>query len=365
MTSNSNINKRLVLLLIFISSLNSNVNSQGVHSGGSNSSELNDKIFSIVPVPYINYSRTLEFAVFDITMAMYKLNPADTISPASITGLLGVYTTNDTWFGMFFQRFYLRQDNWRITAAGGFGSINFKFYLDAPLSGFINYNTQANFLFGEVQRRVFKNLYAGINYTFTKFDTRFDTELPINPDETSLHGIGIKLAFDDRDDVYYPRKGNFTEADFISYPEVLKNDFVSNKIEVKHNMYFSIREDSDVLAGRLYGGIGIGDLSFEQQFIVGRQDIRGYTQGAYRGDQLLAIQGEYRWNFHDKLSAVGFAGIATVFDSINEDDNGLLLPGIGTGIRYNIFPKYHMNAGIDIAAGKDDWGIYFKVGEAF
>ena len=353
-----------ILLLVLIIN-NTSSSAQGLGGSAKGSGDLGEENFSFVPVPYINYSRTLEFAIGAIPMAMYKLNPEDTVSPASITGLLGVYTTNDSWFGMFFQRFYLQQDNWRITAAGGLGTVNFKFYLDAPLSGFINYNTQADFLFAEVQRRVYKKLYAGINYTYTKFDTRFDTELPIDPDETSLHGLGLKLAFDDRDDVYYPRSGILTEADLITYPEFFENDFVSNKIEVKHNMYFSMREDTDVLAGRLYGGIGIGDLSFEQQFIVGRQDIRGYTQGAYRGDQLIALQGEYRWNFHDKLSAVGFAGLATVFDSINEDDNGILLPGIGSGIRYNIFPKYHMNAGIDVAFGKDDWGIYFKVGEAF
>ena len=65
------------------------------------------------------------------------------------------------------------------------------------------------------------------------------------------------------------------------------------------------------------------------------------------------------------MSAIGFFGLATVYGSINEADEGKILPGIGTGFRYNIFPKYHMNAGLDIAAGQDDWGIYFRVGEAF
>ena len=126
-----------------------------------------------------------------------------------------------------------------------------------------------------------------------------------------------------------------------------------------------MREDKDVIATWIYGGFGIGDLSFEQQFIVGRQDIRGYTQGKYRGDYLLAAQGEYRWNFNEKMSAAGFFGLATVYGSINESDEGVILPGIGTGFRYNVFPKYHMNIGFDVAAGKDDWGFYFRVGEAF
>jgi len=99
--------------------------------------------------------------------------------------------------------------------------------------------------------------------------------------------------------------------------------------------------------------------------MVGNNDIRGYTQGKYRGEQTVTLQGEYRWNPFEKIGFVGFAGVASIFSGINEKDNGKLLPGIGTGFRYNVFPKNHMNVGMDFAAGIDDWGIYFKIGEAF
>jgi len=99
---------------------------------------------------------------------------------------------------------------------------------------------------------------------------------------------------------------------------------VSNKIELDHNQYISTRDD-----------------------------------------YLLAAQGEYRWNFHEKMSAIGFFGLATIYGSINKRDNGKLLSGNGPGFRYNIFSKYYMNAGLDVAVEKDDWGIYFKVGIAF
>ena len=62
---------------------------------------------------------------------------------------------------------------------------------------------------------------------------------------------------------------------------------------------------------------------------------------------------------------VYFLNLTTVFEAINEDDNGKLLPGIGTGFRYTIVEEIKMNAGIDIAAGVDGWGFYFRIGEAF
>lgn len=354
------------LFLFFTFSMAISAYSQAIPSGGGGEgSDLGEKNFSFVPVPYINYSRSLGFAIGAIPMAMYKVNPEDTISPASITGVLGMYTTNETWFAMFFQRFYLQQDNWRLTAAGGLGSVNFQFYLDLPGAGYVDYNTQADFLFLEAQRRLVGKLYLGVHYTYTKFDTSLDLDTTVNLGVRNLHGLGIKLSFDRRDDVYYPRSGAISELDWTSYPKFIDNTFESNKIEIDRNQYFPVRENTDVIAARVYAGLGIGELAFEQQFIVGRQDIRGYTQGKYRGDYLVAAQGEYRWNFHKKMSAVGFFGLATVFGSINEEDDGVILPGIGTGIRYNIFPKYHMNVGMDIAAGKDDWGFYFRVGEAF
>ena len=143
------------------------------------------------------------------------------------------------------------------------------------------------------------------------------------------------------------------------------NEPRSNKIEFDFNHYLPVRQQTDVVAGRFYAGLGIGDLAFNQQFIVKAPDIRGYTQGAFRGENLLALQGEYRYNFHKRWGAVGFAGVATVFEAINDSDNGKLLPAIGTGIRFRAFPDNNFSVGIDVATGLDDWGIYFQIGEAF
>ena len=80
---------------------------------------------------------------------------------------------------------------------------------------------------------------------------------------------------------------------------------------------------------------------------------------------MISLQGEYRWNFHKRWGAVGFAGVASVFNAINESDNGKLLPAIGTGIRFRAFQETNMSVGLDVAAGIDDWGVYFQIGEAF
>jgi len=316
-----------------------------------------------MPIPYVGYDRSLGFSVGAVPMLMFNPVDKDTISNSSLIGGLASYSTTKTWFVIGFGMFYLNENKWRISAAGGLGTVNYQFYLDHPLGGWIPYESKANFAMVKVERRIYDKLYGGITYIFADVITNLDN-LPLT-DSLRLNGLGLNLSLDERSNPYYPRSGYYTTLKFNSFPEWFGNKTLSQKIEFDYNHYFPIRGDKDVVAARLYTGFGLGDVSFNQQLIVMSPDIRGYTQGAYRGDYLLALQGEYRWNFHKKWGAVGFAGVATVFEAINESDNGKLLPGIGTGIRFKAFEDTNFNVGLDIAAGIDDWGIYFQIGEAF
>ena len=335
---------------------------QGARSGGGAEGRMEEN-FKFVPVPYINYNRSIGLSLGVLPMAMFNPVPADTLSPSSIAGLLAMYSTNKTWFFMGFTKWFVHEDDWRFTGAGGVGSINFQFAVDYPLNTFIPYNTEADFAYIGAERRVISKLYLGLNYLYANLRTTTES-LPLEQD-AKLHGLGLSLAMDQRSNVYYPREGYLSDVAYRTFPEALGNDFVSQKVEIDHNHYFPLRSDHDVLAARAFVGLGIGDLSFNQQFIVGGTDIRGYSEGAYRGNYLLAAQAEYRWNFYGKWGAVGFFGLATVYESINEADDGKILPGGGIGLRFNVFPENHMNMGMDVALGREDWGLYFRIGEVF
>lgn len=334
-----------------------------IPSGGG--AERSDKNISFMPIPYVNYNRSLGFQIGFLPMVMYNLSKKDTISPSSISGGFGMYSGNKTWFAMQFNKLYFKEDRYRAILVGGTGDYNSQFFWDLPVfNDFIDYSTKMTFLKVELQRRVIPHLFVGLNYMYAKLITEID--LAENPEEeTNLNSFGAIVSYDRRDDVYYPHKGFLTNLLYSSFPEFLGNDFVSEKITVDFNQFFEMKNERDIVAVRFYGGAGIGELNFNQQFVVGNNDIRGYTQSKYRGDQIVSLQAEYRWNPFKKIGFVGFGGIASVFSGLNADDNGKILPGIGTGFRYNVFPKNHMNVGMDIAAGIDDWGIYFKIGEAF
>lgn len=339
------------------------VSAQGVGGGmGGESSRIEGKM-KFMPIPYVNYDRSLGFTVGAVPLLMFNPSEKDTISPSSIVGAVGTWSTNKTWFVMGFGMFFLDEDTWRITTAGGSGAVNFQFYLDNPIGGWIPYQSEVDFFMLKVERRIIESLYGGVSYIYADMITSIEG-LPIT-DSTTLHGIGLNMSLDKRNNPHYPRKGYKSDVKYNTFPEFMGNGFPTQKIELDHSHYFPVRLNKDVFAARAYAGLGIGDLNFNQQFVVMNKDIRGYTQGGYRGNYLLTLQGEYRWNFHQRWGAVGFAAVATVFKGINESDNGKLLPAIGTGIRFRAFPETNFSVGIDVAAGINDWGIYFQIGEVF
>lgn len=316
-------------------------------------------------MPYLNYNRTLEFMFGAIPMMMYKVNKADTISPKSLSGISAVYSTNKSYFIASFNKWYLKKDTWRAQLFFATGNQNAQFYVDdIDVPAFYDYGTKASMVNFILQRKVVKSLYAGLGYAYAHYDTNYEDN--IEPSSvTHSNGLQVNLMYDTRDAVYYPTKGDKIKLRWLNYPEWFGNDVTANKILSEYNTYFPMRHGTDVLAARFSGKFGLGNIAFEQQVTIGNEDIRGYSEGKYRGDGLMAIQGEYRYNFNKRMGLVGFAGVATIYGSDTESFNWGLYPGAGIGYRYRAFKTEKFNIGLDAAVGKGDWGLYFRIGEAF
>ena len=150
----------------------------------------------------------------------------------------------------------------------------------------------------------------------------------------------------------------------ISYLESLGSSSQYHKIETEFNKYFQINKES-VLMARLFGVVSVGDVPFSGENVVGRDDMRGYSNGKYRANQVYNIQTEYRWNFYRKWGMVAFGGLGIATDDFQRKNYSGILPSIGTGIRFKAIESRDINIGMDVAIGKDDWGLYFRIGEAF
>jgi outer membrane protein assembly factor BamA len=324
----------------------------------------------IAAIPMINYNRTQGVVAGAFVSGFYKINKKDTISPSSSTGLMGMYTQEKSHMLFAFSRFYFAEDRWRITAAAGTMDINFQFYLEDPaLSGgnFYDYSTKMNLVVLQLQRNIFKRLYFGPTGSFIKSTTTFGFPGVSGEDsvmQSNLNNVGYIISNDTRDHVQYPTRGMFLNFKNQFYRSWAGSDYKFERYLVTYNQFFKLKE-TQILAVRASLNIAAGNVPFEGQSVVGGDDIRGYSQGKYRNDQVYALQAEYRWNFYKRWGLVAFAGVASAVAKLSDIPDNDLLPGVGAGLRFKMLPSEKINIGIDYGKGKDDYSITFRIGEAF
>jgi outer membrane protein assembly factor BamA len=326
-------------------------------------------------IPIVTYNRSFGMQFGAMVNLYYDLNKRDTVSPASSTSFFGSIFTNKTFFTGLFNRFHFGEDRWRLKSAIGYGNIRFQTFVEYPeglpqvwaadSSGlFIDYSTQLAFIYGEISRQVAGDLYMGVRLTYSYVNTEFEAALV--PDEVlNLFGMGLVLEYDHRDNVFSPTKGFHARARNFSFYKKLGSSNTYHRVNFEANKYFQLGERSTLLA-RLYGAFTVGDsIPFNGKNVVGRDDLRGYTDGRYRANQVYDLQSEYRRTLRGRWGMVAFAGVALATDDRHGNNYSGLLPAAGAGLRFKMIPSRNINIGIDGALGKNDWGIYFRIGEAF
>lgn len=339
--------------------------------------EVKNKAIELSLMPYIGYNRTMGGMFGAIPMMMYRVSKNDTISPKSMAMASVAWTTNDSWFSSFINRTYFGQGDWRSFFVLLNGKKNASTAFNSTPEGGnafeADFSNRMIFVMGSLQYQIIPKLFVGASGSFSNTKTNYSEEAqqgydsdgnPIKNNEIDIVSLSLVGSYDTRNDQYYPTAGINARVIWISNPEFM-NDFTANRIRTEYNTYFSKRGGKDVFAARYSGQFGLGDVMFQQQKTIGGKDLRGYTSGKYRGDGVIDVQAEYRYNPFDKVGFVGFAGVATLYGSTIEDYNWKLYPGAGVGIRYRAFKQTKMNIGLDAAVGKEDWGIYFRVSEAF
>ncbi|NPA36214.1 MAG: BamA/TamA family outer membrane protein [Chlorobi bacterium] len=334
-----------------------------------------NKKVNLAFIPVISYNRSFDAQIGIMASGYFDFNKKDTISPASMVSFSGNYFTSNTIFFGLFNRMFFNEDKWRTKAAIGYGDIKFQTFMEMPdgLPGlmideengeFVDYRTMLMFLYGEASRRVLGDLFLGIRFTYSYVNTVFDSDYV--PDETlNLLGLGLQAEYDTRNNVFNPKSGMNGKIKTFSFFEALGSTETYHRINLEYNKYFTLGKKAIIMA-RFYSAVSAGDsIPFNGQNTVGRDDLRGYTNGKFRANQVYDIQSEYRWSFYKKWGMVAFTGVAIATDNLKGDNYSGLLPGAGAGIRFMAIPKRKINVGVDAAVGKDDWGIYFRIGEPF
>ena len=337
-------------------------------------SVLNEKRVDFAFIPIVSYNRSFGAQIGFMANAYFKINKEDNISPPSMIGTMGTYFYNKTYFAGVFNKNYFVDNKWRTMSALFMGNINFQTYLEIPdfVGDFLqidddiitlDYNTKFQMVYLNLMREIVPHFYGGAQIVFSHSKTEFSSVI-IPTQNDNLFGFGLTSEFDNRDNVMNPHNGMNIKLRSFSFLESLGSTSEYHKILFEMNKYFELNKHS-VLLARANAVSSFGDVPFSGQNVIGRDDLRGYSKGEHRGNQSYNIQSEYRWNFYKKWGMVAFGGLAMAVDNFQGKNFSGILPAAGVGIRYMAIKSHKINIGIDVAKGINDWGLYFRVGEAF
>jgi len=276
-----------------------------------------EKRFNFAAVPIVSYDPAFGWNLAGLVNVFFKVSMTDTISPLSMAGAMVGYTTNETWYWALYTKLYFSEDDYRTALAYGDASVNFQ-YFDELSGQFIDFNTLHDFFMLEQQRRVYHRWYLGLRYRNQKAQTRYEVEGETgDPRKQNMNNLGFVVSHDTRDFIYNPYHGDFMNLKTAHYRDNWGSDYKFDQYEFDFTKFFFV-SDREVVAGRVAAFVATGDVPFEGQYVVGGEDIRGYTNGKHRGDQVYDVQAEYRWNFYKRWGMVAFGGVATAVDNLEE-----------------------------------------------
>src|SRR6188768_2983402 len=79
---------------------------------GQDSTKTKKQKTGFAAIPMINYNRTQGIVVGALVSGFYKINKADTTSPSSSTGIIGMYTAQKSYAFITYSQLFFAQDRW-------------------------------------------------------------------------------------------------------------------------------------------------------------------------------------------------------------------------------------------------------------
>ena len=240
-----------------------------------------------------------------------------------------------------------------------------------------------------------KGFYAGLGYNYDGYSKIVDERLKLEPGDTFLtsnylysktygfnpekyymSAVNVILVYDTRDNMINAYKGIYASASWRSGLKILGNNKFQNYYEVEWRSFHGLSKSNPrhLIAFWLLGNFSAsGELpylilpatSYDQRSRSGR----GYTQGRFRGANMVYGEAEYRFPISrcgGVLGGVLFMN-ATTADS-KEKSLALfesIKPGYGMGLRIMADKSSRTNLAVDVGFGQKSFGFYFAASEAF
>lgn len=307
-------------------------------------------------------------------MAAY-LYSFDDNSPVSMFGLMGNYSSSDSYTAGLFGKTHFNEDQQRIMFVSVRGSIKnvYNYTTDGGDDVTVKTDDVIHMNFLRFSQRIQGDWFLGTQIVDSNYDIKARDDFSGDIlDYFNLHGfnssgLGLLANLDSRDNQHSASSGiNFLLHNF-AYRESFGAEDSFDAYMLDYGQYFSHGEGHvvaiHVKSRWTHNAPNSGFSSIE---------LRGYTRGQYLSEHATLVEIDERYALNEKWGLTAFTGVACLYGD-NLDGNNLscsnsdnLYPSAGIGATYAIKPKEKMVIRADLAVGKDDnYGFYLNIGQPF
>jgi len=182
-------------------------------------------------------------------------------------------------------------------------------------------------------------------------------------------GFGPTFLLDTRDNILYPSKGIFAQAEGTFYSDIFGGDFNYAHYLIDIRKYLSIKNPKNIMAFQAAINFTSGDYIpfYKLQKVGGDKRLRGIENSRlYVDKQSFWMQAEYRRQLFWRLSAVAFTGFGDVAPGLRKFRFDELKYVVGLGGRFQAMKDEKLNIRLDAGIGRGgQYAFYLSVKEAF
>ena len=244
-----------------------------------------------------------------------------------------------------------------------------------------------------VSWKIKESFYVGfgyhLDYHFNIIDEKLDTLAPLitshylysknygfDTREYLISGLSANFVVDTRDNMVNAYKGFFANVNYRINPDFLGSKKTANQLLAEWRSFHGLSKKNPrhLIAFWLLGMLSprkqlpyldLPSLGYDQRGRSGR----GYTQGRFRGPNMIYGEAEYRFPI-SKCSGLLGGVVFLNATTIDRPDGGVhifeyVAPGYGFGLRMMVDKHSRTNLQVDFGFGKRSAGFYLGATETF
>ena len=326
--------------------------------------------FVIAPLPIV--SPAIGKGIVPVVGYIFPFQVKDKKSPPSVIGAAGLITDNGSRAIAVAADLFMKENRYELTSVYVYGKLDYNLYDEGDSNVKLPLEQKGQFFLVKFLRNIGRNVFAGGRFingdSFITVKPSSGDAPPIPPDvglKTNLRALGVEVLRDSRPNRFYPVKGSYANFTANFFDKNLGSKYSFQTYNVAYSKYVSAGA-KQVWAYNAFACVTGGEPPFYGNCIYGTDNqLRGYTAGRFLDRYMMTTQLEYRLVLPWRLGMVGFAGLGGVIPGKDQLRTRKFLPAGGTGIRFLLSRKYHVNLRTDFAWGKDDFTWSMAMGEAF